>query len=170
VTRDSQLPDTPEDDQDQPEEPQGNLRPTSPGEVAAALLVGLIVGRLVKPLSSYVMDSAPQVGWLPVGLLFFVAAILGYVAYVTHRTIQRRHERLEPHQAVNRLVLAKSCALAGALLTGGYFGYAISWFGQDAELAGQRFWHSTFAGVAGILITAASLFLERACRVRDDDI
>ena len=45
----------------------------------------------------------------------------------------------EPHHAVNRLVLAKSCALAGALVAGGYLGYALSWLGlTDAELAQQR--------------------------------
>ena len=48
------------------------------------------------------------------------------------------HERLEPHQAVNRLVLARACALVGALVAGGYVGYALSWVGVDAELAGQR--------------------------------
>ena len=37
---------------------------------------------------------------------------------------------------MNRLVLAKSCALAGALVAGGYFGYALSWLGlTEAELA-----------------------------------
>ncbi len=57
-----------------------------------------------------------------------------------------RHERLEPHQAVNRLVLARACALVGALVAGGYLGYALSWLGVDAELARQRAWRSVAAG------------------------
>ena len=80
--------------------------------------------------------SAPTVSWLPVLALAFVAVIVGAVAWSTYRLLHRRHGRLEPHHAVNRLVLAKACALAGALVAGGYFGYALSWLGlTDAALA-----------------------------------
>jgi integral membrane sensor domain MASE1 len=77
-----------------------------------------------------------------------------------------RRERLEPHQAVNRLVLARAGALVGALVAGGYAGYAISWIGDPAELAGQRILRSVIAVVAGVLIVVGALLLERACRVR----
>jgi hypothetical protein len=40
----------------------------------------------------------------------------------------------------------------------------------EGELAGQRLVRSLLAGVASVLIVAASLALERACRVsRSDD-
>jgi hypothetical protein len=80
-----------------------------------------------------------------------------------------RHERLLPHQAVNRLVLARACAFVGALVAGGYGGYAVSWLGLEAELAGQRAWRSATAALAGLLICATGLLLERACRVRSGD-
>ena len=35
---------------------------------------------------------------------------------------------------MNRLVLARACALVGALVAGGYLGYALSWVGVDTEL------------------------------------
>ena len=79
------------------------------------------------------------------------------------------HQRLEPHQAVNRLVLARACALVGALVAGGYFGYALSWVGVDTELGDQRMWRSVVAGLAGVAIVITALLLERACRVRSDD-
>ncbi len=70
---------------------------------------------------------------------------------------------------MNRLVLAKACALAGALFAGGYLGYAVSWIGlTDAALARERVLHSLLAGAAGILLVVGSLLLERACRVRQD--
>ena len=79
--------------------------------------------------------------------------IVGAVAWSTYRLLHRRHGRLEPHRAVNRLVLAKACALAGALVAGGYFGYALSWLGlTDAELARERVLHSVLAGVAGVAL------------------
>ena len=81
-----------------------------------------------------------------------------------------RREWLEPHRAVNRLVLAKSCALVGALVAGGYAGYAVSWIGLDAELAdaaGRTLgrWRRS----AGLVDRLAAVLLERACRVRKDD-
>jgi hypothetical protein len=138
-------------------------------------LLGLVTGWAVRPLSVAMGNPAPRVGWLPPLALLLVAAILGYAAWTTHRMLQgpggagRPVGRLEPHQAVNRLVLAKSCALVGALVGGGYVGYALTWVGTSAELGAERILHSAVAGVAGGLIVTASLLLERACRVRKDD-
>jgi high-affinity Fe2+/Pb2+ permease len=70
---------------------------------------------------------------------------------------------------VNRLVLARACALVGALVAGGYAGYALSWVGMDSDLASQRLWRSAVAAVAGVAIVVTSMLLERACRVRSDD-
>jgi hypothetical protein len=110
--------------------------------------------------------TAPTVGWLPVVTLGFVAAVIGGVAWSTYR-LHRRRERLEPHKAVNRLVLGKACAVTGALVAGGYLGYAISWIGlTDAALARERVVHSLLAALAGALLVVGSLLLERACRVR----
>ena len=39
----------------------------------------------------------------------------------------------EPHRAVNRLVLGRAGALVGALVAGGYAGYAVSWIGSDGR-------------------------------------
>jgi hypothetical protein len=119
-------------------------------------------------------DPAPRVGWLPPLALLLVAGILGYAAWATHRLLQRTVDgrpvgRLLPHQAVNRLALARSCALVGSLIGGGYVGYALSWVGLQAELGGERILHSLVAGVSSGLIVTASLLLERACRVRKDD-
>ena len=89
-------------------------------------------------------------------------------ALLTYRAVQVHGQRLEPHQAVNRLVLGRASALVGALLAGGYFGYALSWLGAIDELAAQRAWRSVVAGLMGLLVLLGGLLLERACRVRDD--
>ena len=120
------------------------------------------------PLSERVRDTAPIVTWAQPLALVLVAAILGATAYATWRTVHVHQERLEPHQAVNRLVLARACALVGALVAGGYLGYALSWVGADAELADQRAWRSALAGLAGVAIVVTGVLLERACRVRSD--
>lgn len=167
MTRD--LPPDPGDEKE-PERPSGHVKSTSVGALVGFGVTGLVLGWLFRRVSIRLNDTAPTVGWLPVLALVLVAAILWAVAWLTYRDLHRRGLRLEPHKAVNRLVLAKASALVGALVAGGYFGYALSWWGvSEAALARTRLVQSVFAGVAGLLIVAGSLLLERACRVRGGD-
>ncbi|MFW6869608.1 DUF3180 domain-containing protein [Nocardioides sp. CPCC 206347] len=147
----------------------GNLRPTALISLLGWALVGLVGGWAVHPLCERLgvvppLVTAPQ----PLALLL-LAAILGYVAWATHRAVQVRRERLEAHKAVNRLVLARASALVGALVGGGYLGYAISWIGDPAELADDRLVRSLIATGCAVAAMVAALLLERACRVREDD-
>jgi uncharacterized membrane protein (Fun14 family) len=158
----------PGDDDEEPR-PAGHVRTTSPGAVTGFAVVGLVLGWALRPVSIRLDGTAPTVGWLPVLALGFVAVVVGSVAWLTHRSLHRRGERLQPHHAVNRLVLAKSCALAGALVAGAYLGYALSWLGLDAELARQRVVHALVGGLAGAALVVGSLLLERACRVSRED-
>jgi Na+/serine symporter len=168
VTRD--LPPEEEKDTEPPEEPPGHVKTTSVGALVGFALAGLVLGWLLRPVSIELKGKAPMVGWIPVLALVLVAAILWAVASMTYRDLHRRGRRLEPHKAVNRLVLAKSCALAGAMVAGGYFGYALSWWRvTEAALASERIVQSLVGGVASVLIVAGSLLLERACRVRGGD-
>ena len=164
-----QLPEPP----DPPETPQppdpSRLRPTSPGSVTAWAVVGLVCGWLLHPVAEQLRGTAPVVTWIQPLTLLLVAAILGWTAWATHRTVHVRHEQLLPHQAVNRLVLARACLLAGALVAGGYLGYAVSWLGIDTDLAQQRLVRSLVATAAGVLICVGAVLLERACRVRSDE-
>ena len=148
--------------------PDGRLRPTGPGAVGGTIITGLVLGWLLHPLSDR-FGTPPVVSWLQPLALLFVAAVLGATAYLTHRTVHVRREYLEPHRAVNRLVLARACIVVGGLVAGGYFGYAVSWLGVRAELGDERLLRSALAGLAGLGVVAAALLLERACRVRSED-
>jgi len=161
-----QLPDPPE--APPPPDP-GRLRPTGPGPITTLACIGLLLGWLLHPVAESLHGTAPVITWVQPLTLLLVAAILGWTAWVTYRSVRVRRERLLPNQAVNRLVLARACALAGALVAGGYLGYAVSWLGIDSDLAEQRVARSVLAGVAGVLICAAALLLERACRVPPSD-
>ncbi|QZY29409.1 DUF3180 domain-containing protein [Nocardioides coralli] len=131
-------------------------------------MAGLVLGWLLHPVADRV-GTAPLVTWLQPLALFFVAAVLGGTAWLTHRTLHVRHDYLEPYRAVNRLVLARACVVVGGLVAGGYAGYAVSWLGVRAELGDQRLVRSAVAALAGVAIVVAALLLERACRVRSDD-
>jgi hypothetical protein len=166
----SRLPDPEQEPVPEPPDPAGRVGTTRPGTLVLVGLVALVTGWALRPASIALQGTAPRVAWVQVLALVLVALILGAVAWSTHRTLQTRHQRLAPHQAVNRLVLAKACAVAGAAVAGGYLGYALSWLGvEEAELAGERLVRSGLAGLAGVAIVAGSLMLERACRVRGDD-
>lgn len=155
-----------------PERPGGpvderRLRPTSPRSLVIWAIAGLVGGWLLHRLLDRWGSTPPLVTWAQPAALLLVAVILGVTAHATWRSVQRG-DLLEPHQAVNRLVLARACAYVGALAAGGYLGYALSWIGSSADLAGERMWRSLAAAVAGILVVVAALLLERACRVPHD--
>ncbi len=147
--------------------PSGRVRTTAPGALLATGLVALVLGWAVRPTALALDLSAPRVSWVQVGVLYLVAGILVLMARATQRAVAGR-QPLRAHEAVNRLVLAKACALAGAAVAGGYLGFAFSWVGIDAELAGERMLRAVIAAVGGLLVVAAALLLERACRVRPD--
>lgn len=147
-------------------EPTGTLRPITPGVVTAWGVAGLVAGWLLHPLSEELRGQALLVQWAQPAALFLLAVAVGSTAWHTWRAVQVRREHLEPHRAVNRLVLGRASALVGALVAGGYAGYAVSWIGSEAELADQRMLRSALAALAGGLILVGGLVLERACRVR----
>lgn len=145
------------------------LKPTSPGVLTIWGVVGLVGGWLLHYYAENKMAAAPLVTWGQPLALFLVGAILAATARATWRTVHVRRERLAPHQAVNRLVLARACAYVGVLVAGAYLGYALSWVGVSADLAQQRAVRSLIAGLGGASVAVGALLLERACRVRKDD-
>ncbi|PWN02090.1 DUF3180 domain-containing protein [Nocardioides silvaticus] len=143
------------------------MEPTPPTVVAGWALAGLVLGWVLHYASDRMGNVPPLVTWGQPLALVLLAVILGYVAWATWRTVHVRRERLQPHQAVNRLVLARASALVAALVAGGYLGYALSWVRADTD--NGRMWPSFAAAVAGALGVAAALLLERACRIRNTD-
>ena len=147
----------------------GHVRPTGPGPLVVVGVVGLIGGWALRPLCLRLGYVEPTPSFASIGALLFVAAVIGGTAYVTRRTVRRHRTDLAHHHAVNRLVLGKACALVGALILGGYLGYAVSQLGVSGPMAGTRLWRSLLAALAAGAVTAAALLLEHACRVPNED-
>lgn len=152
----------------EPDPPEGRLRPTSGASLAIAAVIALVLGWLLRPVSVRLNGTAPFVTWAQALALVFVALVLAYVAWHTWQTIHVHRRRLADNRAVNRLVLARASALVGALAAGGYAGYAITWLGDSSELADERLLRCGIAALGGLLMMLASLALERACRVPSD--
>lgn len=149
------------------EEPSGgsvNLTPFRALVVAAVF--GGLSGWLVVVIANAFDLIPPEVPWTaPIGLIL-VAALVGALAYATHQRIQVRRERIEPQRAVALLVLGKASALAGALVAGGYFAFALMFLTRlDAAAPRDRVIRSAVAIVAGAALCIVGLLLERACKV-----
>ncbi|MDP9820875.1 hypothetical protein J2S59_000684 [Nocardioides massiliensis] len=155
-----------------PEPPRpgpGRMRPTGWRPLVVVAVVGALLGFAVRPVAQWLGETAPTVGLLQVGALYFLAAVLAALAWQTWRTLHRQGGTLEPHRAVNRLLVAKSCALVGALAGGAYGGYAAAFLDRfDVLLGRERVVNSTAGVVACALVVTAALVLERACRTRGD--
>jgi putative exporter of polyketide antibiotics len=165
----SRLPDPEQEPVPEPPDPAGRVGTTRPGTLVLVGLVALVTGWALRPASIALQGTAPRVAWVQVLALVLVALILGAVAWSTHRTLQTRHQRLAPHQAVNRLVLGKACALGGAFVMGAYLGHALSWVGIASEIVRDRLLTSLIAAGGAALMTGCALLLERACRVPGGD-
>jgi hypothetical protein len=149
---------------DEPPEPRGSLRPTSARALTTCAVAGLVLGWAIHPVTVRLSGQPPLVSWTQALALVLVAAIMSYLAWHTWQTVQVRGERLEVHQSVNRLVLARACALGGAVVGAGYLGFAISWLGDESQYADRWLLRALVAALGGAGVTVASLVLERACR------
>ena len=149
---------------EEPPESRGTLRPTSARALTVCAVVGLLGGWAIHPVLGRVAGHPPLVSWTQALAVVLVAVIMGFLAWHTWQTVQVRGQRLELHQAMNRLVLARACALGGALIAAGYVGYAVSWLGDESAYADRWIARSVVAALGGVGVTLASLALERACR------
>jgi len=146
------------------------LRPTPAPTLAVCVVVGLFCGGLVRPAVESGGGVAPTVGLTSALALGFLAALLFTLAWGTHRRLHVQQRSLDWNHAVNLLVLGKATALVGALVAGGYLGYAYSFARSwDSTLGRERVVHSLLAATAAILVMVAGVVLERACRVPGDD-
>ena len=147
----------------------GTMGPTPARVLLVWALAGLVLGRVLRPLAEQLSGTAPVITWGQPLALLAVVAVIGAAARATHRVVQVERAPLEPHRAVNRLLLARSCALVGALVGGGYLGYALAWLGSASVLADQRVVRSLLCAALCAVVVVVALLLERACRVREPD-
>lgn len=144
------------------------MAPMSPKVLVACGLAGFVIGWLARYAATAGGNAAPVVGWAQGIVLFFGAAVLIVLTRATRKAISSPQHRPQAHQLVNRLVLARACALVGALVAGAYAGYALSWLGVPSAMLGERLSRSLVAAVGGVTLAVSAVVLERACRVPAD--
>ncbi|GAA3523856.1 hypothetical protein GCM10022234_20360 [Aeromicrobium panaciterrae] len=145
-------------------------RRTSALLLAALIGTGLVLGRIVPELLLRADRSVPVVGWGAALALFLGALVLGFLAWSTWQSLHKKNQRMTSDHGVTMLALAKASAVVAALFAGVYGGYAVSYLDSfDSPLGKDRVIHAGAAAIAGLLMMAAALVLERALRIPGDD-
>ena len=137
--------------------------------LAVAVAIGALLGWTIGAITG--RDGvAAGVAWSgPITLLAAGAILIG-LAYVLHQRIQVSRLRIDDRQAVAWLALGKAAAVVGAVMAGGYVGFAIR-FLPDLQIDGprDRVIKSAVAVIGAVVVTIGGLRIERACEVPPSD-
>ena len=148
------------------------MKPTRIGSLVAILIaVAAVSWGVLRIMDSRAM-SLPTLTWTsPAGI--FALALVVLVAAVALRLRLRAGRPPHPLGTARMAVLGKASAFVGPVIGGMYLGYLVVLL-PDASV-GDRRDRIVLCGLAlgaALALSAAGLFLERACRVddRDDEI
>ena len=153
-----------------------SLRPT---RVAVLVAVGVVAALLAWALLT-VLDARSidvlTASWLQIPPTLPIALLVVAVGLAVSGRAWRQRLAGDPRSravdllsAARTAVAGKASALVGALVTGVYLGY-LAYLVPDAhsELRTQRLLACAATVVAGVLVVAAGLWLERVLRLPDD--
>jgi hypothetical protein len=147
-------------------DPEGTVRLTGWQSVIAAVLVGGGTGWLICAIPERFGWPLPLLPMVASGVIAVLAVVVGYLAWSTHRQIQRRRELMSDLRAVGLLALGKSCLLAGSGMLSGYAAVIVFfWNRLAAELARERVVSAAVAVVGSVGLAIAGALLERSCRI-----
>jgi len=146
--------------------------PTSLRLLLSIAVSGLLTGYLGARVWDEWTGAPPSVPWTAPILLAFVAAAFAIAALTVKPRIERQpgHKPLDPFTAARTAVLALAGSRAGAAVAGVYLGYAIFLIiNLDNSYRRHLLLVVAVAALAGGLMAASALWLERVCRVDPPD-
>jgi hypothetical protein len=146
------------------------VRHTPVLHLALAVMGGLVIGTSVPEVALRLGYVAPRPGWVAAPALSALAFGLAWTARGTWRNLRRDKLKMHGELAIRLLALAKASAVVGAVVLGGYAGYAAMYLDAfDTRLGRERVLQSALAALAAIAVVAAALWLERTLRLPEDD-
>lgn len=155
---------------DQQSPDQGTVGPTPLRALLALFIVGGVLGYAFVRLSISLNGYAPQIQWISVIVLAAAAAMVLIVANSTYRTLHRDRRRMDVKRAFSFLLLAKASARVGALIAGGYLGFASHFVAHlDVVLYRDQVIRCVSASLCAVLLAVGGLLLERACQVPKEE-
>lgn len=122
-------------------------------------------------------DTLPAVPLLAPVVLTLIAVVLLATALSLRSRLKAQRERrpgakgVEPLMATRAVIFGQASALVSALVAGVYSGVGLFLLLEYMEVPNRRdqALYAGFSVLAGIAVCAAALFLERVCRLAEDD-
>ena len=143
------------------------MTPTSARLLVTLGVVSAVAGWVVADMVDRIAGRSVPVPWTAPATLVILAVALVFWAFGMRRRL--REGRVDPFVAARTAALAMAASRTGAMATGVYAGFLVWFVGQWwIEAARQRGLASLVAVVAGLLVVAAALWLERICRITTD--
>lgn len=147
-------------------QPGPSVQPTG----RTALVIAGVVG---AGFSWIALSTVESFGWPnpPVpSLTAVVVAVLALASWLAarwmHRTVQVRHQVVEPARAIALLLAGKAALLGGTMLAAGYAAVALRYLPDlDAALPRDRVLSAAASAVLSVALAFAGRALERACQV-----
>ncbi|MFD7444297.1 DUF3180 domain-containing protein [Streptomyces sp. NPDC059909] len=109
-------------------------------------------------------------------VLAAIAAVLAATALSIRSRLRAQRERrpgakgVEPLMAARAVVFGQASALVAALVSGMYGGVGVFLLGSlDIPARRDQAIYAAFSVLAGIAVVAAALFLERVCKLPEDE-
>jgi hypothetical protein len=143
--------------------------------VGTAVICAVLSFAGVRLWDSY--GALPEVPSSAPLTLFALAVVVAAAAVSLRGRLRAQRERrpgakaVDPLVAARAVVLAKASSLVGSLFVGVYAGYAL-YLAGDLEVGPRRSRALVCLAcvLAGLLLVAAALFLERVCRIPPSEL
>jgi hypothetical protein len=143
------------------------VTPTSSRLLLTLAVVSAVGGWVLADLIDRFAGRGMPVPWTAPATLLILALALVFWTLGMRRRI--RDGRADPFVAARTAALAMAASRTGAIATGVYAGFLVWFVGQWwIEASRGRGIASAVAVVAGLLVVAAALWLERVCRITGD--
>lgn len=143
------------------------MSPTSLRLLATLAAVSAVAGWLIADLVDELAGRVVPVPWTAPATLGILAIAIFFWALGTRRRLN--DGQADPFVTARTAALAMAASRTGAIATGIYAGFLVWMVGQWwIEAARMRGIASAVAVVAGVLMVAAALWLERICRITSD--
>ncbi len=145
------------------------------------VLVGLfLVAGVLSWAGSRLWDSLGTLPSVPLAapvVLGLIAVVLAATALSLRARLRAQRERhpgakgVDPMLAARAVVFGQASALVASLVCGVYGGVCVFLVSSELDIPPRRDQavYSGCAVVAGVLVVVAALFLERVCRLPDDE-
>lgn len=151
------------------------MKRTQRKTLTALLFGGAAISYLTLHMLFRTGRALPRLPWTGAPLLLLLAAVLFVTAFNVNRRLEERRKNekvtkpMDPLFLARLVLLAKSAAHGGALLSGIYVGFCTTYLValghvEDSSLI----WNSVLDACAALSVSIGGYFLERVLTIKDD--